>query len=314
MSLASLVARKALLILVITLLVASCSFWAVHLLPENLALQIAAARYSGAQPSQELAEVVSQSFGLDRPVAIQYIEWLFKTLQFDFGTSLVTGRDVFQDITHHGLHSVRIVFWGFIAGVSLAVPVGYVCGRFEGSKLDLCLSAISATVSTIPAFLVAIFMVQFFVVELGLATLTGSSGWARLWVLLLTIALSVSGPLSRVVRAAVIEVLAQPYMQHALMRGVPERLVFWRHGAKNAMRPTLSYLPVVFMFLIYDVIVVETVFNYHGLGWALINAVKALDVPVMQGLVLSLVLFYLAAITVSEIVSHLIYGHEAVRR
>ncbi|MEM6496007.1 MAG: ABC transporter permease [Pseudomonadota bacterium] len=276
-------------------------------------MQIAAARYSGAQPSQELAQVVSQVYGLDRPIIIQYVEWLFRTLQFDFGSSLVTGRDVVHDIQHHGAHSMRIVFWGFIAGLGLAIPIGYVCGRFEGRPVDVCLSAISAAISTIPAFLIAIFMVQFLIVELRLGTLTGSSGWPRLWVLILTIALSVSGPLSRVVRAAVIEVRSQPYMQHALMRGVPEHLVFWKHGVKNALRPTLSYLPVVFMFLIYDVIVVETVFNYHGLGWALINAVQALDVPVMQGLVLSLVLFYLAAVTLSEIVSYLIYGQETRR-
>lgn len=314
MNLASLIAKKVLLTLMITLLVASCSFWAVHALPENLALQIAAARYSGAQPSQGLADVVSQTYGLDRPVLIQYIDWLFKTLQFDFGTSLVTGRDVVQDILHHGVHSIRIVFWGFVAGVGLAIPIGYVCGCFEGRVIDTVLSAISAAVSTIPAFLVAIVMVQLFIVELGLATLTGSSGWSRLWVLILTIALAISGPLSRVVRAAVIDVRSQPYIQHALMRGVPERQVFWRHGVKNALRPTLSYLPVVFMFLIYDVIVIETVFNYHGLGWALINAVKAFDVPVMQGLVLSLVLFYLGAIVISEIASYLIYDREALRR
>lgn len=313
MILAPLIARKALLILMITLLVASCSFWAVHLLPENLALQIAAARFSGVQPSQELADVVSQSYGLDRPVIIQYIEWLIETLRFDFGRSLVTGREVIDDINHHGLNSVRIVFWGFIAGVGLALPVGYLCACFANRPIDVCLSAISATLSTIPAFLVAIVMVQLFVVELRLATLTGSSGWARLWVLILTIALSVSGPMSRVVRAAVIDVFAQPYIQHARIRGVPERLVFWRHGAKNALRPILSYLPVIFMFLIYDVIVVETVFNYHGLGWALINAVKALDVPLMQGLVLALVLFYLGAVTLSEIVSHFVYGNEGVR-
>ena len=99
---------------------------------------------------------------------------------------------------------------------------------------------------------------------------------------------------------------------HALMRGVPERQLFWRHGAKNALRPILNYLPVVFMFLIYDVIVIETVFNYHGLGWALINAVRALDVPLMQGLVLALVLFYLCCTTISDVLTWRIYRQRAV--
>jgi len=312
MSLTALLARKSLLIVAITLLVATCSFWAVYLLPENLALQIAGARFSGAEPSQELAEVVNQTYGLDRPILVQYSDWLFRTLRLDFGASLISGRDVAQDMIHHGLNSLRTVFWGFIAGVGIAVPVGYFCGRFAGSPLDTGLTVFSAAVSTIPSFLVAVVMVQLFVVELGLATLSGTSGWARLWVLVLTIALSVSGALSRVVRAAVVDVRTQPYMQHALMRGVPENKLFWRHGVKNALRPMLNYLPVVFMFLIYDVIVIETVFNYHGLGWALINAVKALDIPLMQGLVLALVLFYLCCTTVSEVLTWRIYRQKAV--
>lgn len=312
MTLATLLARKALLIVLITLLVATCSFWAVHLLPENLALQIAAARFSGGEPNQELADVVSQTYGLDRPILIQYFDWLVRTLRFDFGTSLVTGREVAQDITHHGVNSLRTVFWGFLAGVGMAVPIGYVCARFAGSPIDTALTAFSAAVSTIPSFLVAIVMVQFFVVELGLATLSGTTGWARLWVLILTIALSVSGALSRVVRAAVIDVRTQPYMQHALMRGVPERQLFWRHGVKNALRPMLNYLPVVFMFLIYDVIVIEAVFNYHGLGWTLINAVKSLDIPLMQGLVLALVLFYLCCTTLSDLLTWRLYHQRTV--
>ncbi|SMR83617.1 peptide/nickel transport system permease protein [Aliiroseovarius halocynthiae] len=311
MTLAELLARKALLILTITLLVATCSFWAVHLLPENLALQIAAARFSGAEPNQQLADVVSQSYGLDRPVIAQYVDWLARALRFDFGRSLTTGREVLQDIAHHGINSMRTVFWGFIAGVGLAVPIGYVCGRFAGSRLDTALTIFSAAVTTIPSFLVAIVMIQFFVVELGLATLSGTSGWARLWVMILTISISVSGSLSRVIRAAVIDVRNQPYMQFALMRGVPERQLFWRHGVKNALRPMLNYLPVVFMFLIYDVIVIETVFNYHGLGWALISAVKALDIPLMQGLVLALVLFYLGCTTLSDLITWRVYRQKA---
>lgn len=312
MILAELLARKALLILTITLLVATCSFWAVHLLPDNLALQIAAARFSGAEPNQQLADVVSQSYGLDRPLIIQYFDWLIRTVRFDFGMSLITGRDVSQDITHHGINSMRTVFWGFIAGIGLSVPIGYVCGRFAGSTLDIVLTVFSAAVSTIPSFLVAIVMIQLFVVELGFATLSGTSGWSRLWVMILTISISVSGSFSRVVRAAVIDVRSQPYMQFALMRGVPERQLFWRHGVKNALRPLLNYLPVVFMFLIYDVIVIETVFNYHGLGWALINAVKALDIPLMQGLVLALVLFYLCCTTLSDLITWRVYRQRAL--
>lgn len=307
MTLTALALRKTILVLAVSLLVASGSFWAMHLLPGDLALKIAAVRYSGAQPSQELAEVVRQTYGLDQSVWIQYAKWLGRTAQLDFGKSLVTGRDVIQDVRHNALNSLRIVFWGFIAGVGLAVPIGYVCGRKANSKTDILLTTVSATLSTIPSFLLAIFMVQYFVVDLGFATLSGTSGWARLWILILTIALAVSGPLSRVVRAAVIDVRAQPYIFHAMMRGVPERQLFWRHGSKNALRPILNYLPVVFMFLLYDVLVIETVFNFHGLGWALINAVKAHDIPVMQGLLLLLVTFYLGATTLCEILTWQVY-------
>jgi len=312
MTLTVLVLRKAGIVLAVSLLVASSSFWAVHLLPGDLAMRIAAARYSGAQPSQDMADIVRQTYGLDRSVWVQYLEWLGRTAQLDLGKSLVTGRDVIHDVRHNMHNSLRIVFWGFLAGVGLAVPIGYVCARFANSRIDVLLTSASAVVSTIPSFLLAIFMVQVIVVDLGLATLSGLSGWTRLWVLILTIALAVCGPLSRVVRAAVIDVQAQPYMLHARMRGVPDWKLFWRHGAKNALRPILNYLPVVFMFLLYDVLVIETVFNFHGLGWALINAVKAHDIPVMQGLILLLVIFYLGATTLTEIVTWRVYREATV--
>lgn len=305
--------RDVCLVVAVALAVATLCFWAAQILPGDLALRIAAERYSGAEPSRELADVVRQEYGLDRPVLIQYAEWIGRVFQMDFGHSLVSGRPVVDEVQPYLANSLRIIGWGFLAGVCAAVPLGFFCGRAPNGKADLALTIVSATLSTIPTFLLGIFLVQYFVVEHRLASLTGTSGWARLWLPILTITLALAGPLSRVVRTAVAETRAQPYMLHALMRGVPERQLFLRHGARNALRPVLNYLPVVFLFLIYDVIVVETVFNYRGMGWALIEAVKARDIPVMQFLILAFVLFYLTATAVTEAITRLLYRQEATR-
>lgn len=305
--------RDVALAVAVALLVATLSFWAAHVLPGDLALRIAAERYAGAEPSRELADVVRRQYGLDRPVLIQYAEWIGQLARLDFGRSLVSGRPVIDEVLPYMANSLRIVGWGFLAGICVAVPLGYLCGRAPNSWSDLTLTTVSAVLATIPTFLLGIFLVQYFVVERGLASLTGNAGWARLWLPILTITLALAGPLSRVVRNAVAETRAQPYMQHALMRGVPERQLFLRHGARNALRPVLNYLPVVFLFLVYDVIVIETVFNYRGMGWALIEAVKARDIPVMQCLVLALVLFYLTAAAVTEAITRLLYRQEAGR-
>ena len=305
--------RDVVLVVTVALAVATLCFWAAHALPGDLALRIAAERYAGSEPSRELADVVRREYGLDRPILTQYAEWIGQVFRLDFGRSLVSGRPVVDEVRPYLINSLRIVAWGFLAAICVAVPLGFLCGRAPNSFADLSLTIVSATLATIPTFLLGIFLVQYFVVENRLASLTGTSGWARLWLPILTITLALSGPLSRVVRNAVVETRAQPYMLHALMRGVPERQLFLRHGVRNALRPVLNYLPVVFLFLIYDVIVIETVFNYRGMGWALIEAVKARDIPVMQCLVLALVLFYLAAAAVTEAITRLLYRQEAGR-
>ncbi|MEO1223084.1 MAG: ABC transporter permease [Pseudomonadota bacterium] len=307
------IARSLLLALLVALLVATLCFWVAHTLPGDLALRVAAGRYPGVQPNQDLADVVRQAYGLDRPIFVQYVEWLGRVVRLDFGNSLITGRPVLADVIPYLHNSLRIVFWGFLAAVCLAVPIGFLCGRAPNSRLDLVLTALSAALSTIPTFLLGIFLVQFFIVDRGLGSLSGTSGVARLWLPILTIAIALAGPLSRVVRNAVADVRAQPFMVHALMRGVPKRQLFLRHGVRNALLPILNYLPVVFLFLIYDVIVIETVFNYRGVGWALIEAVKTRDIPVMQCLVLMLVVFYLVATAVTEAITRLLYRQDARR-
>lgn len=309
----SFVARDIALAITVSLLVATLSFWAAHVLPGDLALRIAAERYAGTQPNQDLADVVRREYGLDQPVLTQYANWIGRLFRLDFGQSMVSGRPVLDEVLPYLKNTMRIVGWGFLAGICVAVPIGFLCGRSPNSKTDLTLTILSATLATIPTFLVGIFLVQFFVVELRLASLIGTSSWDRLWLPILTIALALAGPLSRVVRNAVAETRAQPFMLHALMRGVPERQLFLRHGLRNALRPVLNYLPVVFLFLVYDVIVIETVFNYRGMGWALIEAVKARDIPVMQCLVLMLVLFYLSAAAITEAITRWLYRQETGR-
>ncbi len=305
--------RDLLLALVVALLVATACFWAVQTLPGDLALQISAKRFSGVSPSRDLAEVVRQAHGLDRPVWLQYGEWLARLLRLDFGHSLISGRPVLEEIAPFVANSVRLIFLGFVAGAGIAVCLGFLCGRAPNSRMDLVISTVSAILATVPTFLLGVVLVQIFIVDLSLGTLVGQSGWGRLWLPVLTITLALSGPLSRVVRNAVAEVSAQPYMLHAALRGVPQQQLFLRHGVRNAILPVLNYLPVVFLFLVYDVIVIETVFNYRGMGWALLDAVKSRDIPVMQCLVLALVALYLSAAALSDALTRAIYPRE-VRR
>lgn len=305
--------RDLILALAVALLVATACFWAVQTLPGDLALQIAAKRYAGGQPSRELADVVREAHGLDRPVWVQYGDWLGRLFRLDFGHSLISGKPVLEAIAPFVQNSLRLILLGFLAGTGAAVILGFLCGRMPGSRIDLAITVLSAVLATVPTFLLGVFLVQYFIVDWRLGTLTGHSGWMRLWLPVLTITLALSGPLSRVVRNAVAEVRAQPYMLHALMRGVPSNQLFLRHGVRNATLPVLNYLPVIFLFLVYDVIVIETVFNYRGIGWALIDAVKSRDIPVMQCLVLVLVTFYLTAAALTEALTQMLYRQEVQR-
>ena len=284
-------------------LIATLVFFSVHVLPGDLALQIAASRFVNTQPDTTLAESLRTAYGLDRPLIAQYGDWIFHILQLDFGRSLVSGRLVTEDVAPYLRNTLVLGGYGLLGAVLLAFPLGFLAGRRPGSVIDQSTSVYCGIIAAVPTFLLGTLLIRFFVVEWQIGTLSGNTTFSRIVLPVTVASLAVSAPLMRVVRNAVADVTDQPYFFFARMRGVPPRQLFLRHGLRNASLPVLAYMSTLFVVLIYDLVVIEVVFNYPGIGYALYGAIKARDIPVIQYSAFLLVLSYLLLTATVDLIS-----------
>lgn len=277
----------------VSIMVATLIFFGVHSLPGDIALQIAASRYTGTAPDPSLADSLRPELGLDRPLLYQYAIWLWDLLHLDMGRSLVTGRPVAEELEPYFRRTLILGAFGLAGAMLISVPLGFLAGRQSHGFTDRCSAIYCSLMAALPAFLMAVLFVQMFVVELQLGSLSGGSTLARTMLPALVVALTLSAGMVRMVRNAVREVCSADYIAYAAMRGVPDRLIFSRNGVRNALLPVMGYISTIFVYLVYDIVVIEVVFNYPGIGLALYQAVLARDIPTLQAATLILVLTYM---------------------
>jgi len=284
-------------------LIATLAFLSMHTLPGDLALQVAGSRFVGTPPDTGLADGLRAAYGLDRPILVQYGDWLAHVLRLDLGRSLVTGRPVADELSFYLGNSLALGAVGLAGAVLVALPLGHLAGSRPGGTADRLTAVYCGLLAAVPAFLLGVLLIRIVVVDWGMGTLSGDGSFGRLALPGLVVALVASAPLLRVVRNAVAHVTRQPYFFFARMRGVPSGRLFLRHGLRNASLPVLAYMSTLYVFLLYDLVVVEVVFNYPGIGYALHDAIKARDLPVIQGATLTLVLAYLLLTAATDLVS-----------
>jgi peptide/nickel transport system permease protein len=282
-------------------------FVVIRVLPGDPALIIL-----GTEGSPEAAARLRASMGLDRPFAVQYVEWIAGAARGDLG------RSIQYDVPVTGLilsrMNVTLPLTLLAAGLMVitALPVGvYAATRHRrlGDYLAMTLSQIGVAV---PAFWAGLLLVLLFSVKLGWVRSGGFDGWGQgLWpafraLILPAIALGFFqfAVLARTTRSAVLEVLREEYVKTARAKGLAEGRVLFRHALRNAMIPVITVAVIQVGQLIAGSIVLETVFYLPGLGRLAIGAISARDLPVVQGVVL----FVASVIVLINVAVDILYG------
>ncbi|YCK39123.1 ABC transporter permease [Actinomadura sp. ATCC 39365] len=259
--------------------VACLVFLMVESLPGDAAVVLA-----GDQPDPARIAAIRAALGLDRPLAERFASWATALARGDFGASLVSGRPV-AEILLDALTPTAV-----LAGITvlllapLSVVLGVAAARREGSRLDRALTTVSAALYAVPEFALAIVLVAAFGVALAWLPPTGLGGLTAA-ALVLPVAVLLVRPVcstGRLVRSAMIDVLASPYVRHARRLG----LNGLAHALPNALAPAAQHLARTVDWLLGGVIVVEAVFVIPGLGSTLADAIGRRDLPVLQGLAL----------------------------
>jgi len=278
-------ARRAGLGALQVLAVAVLAFALVELLPGDAAVALA-----GDQPDPEAIARIRERMHLDEPALQRLGDWLGGLLTGDFGASLTTGRSV-ADILAGALEPTLI-----LAGLTLAlllplsVGLGVAAARHRGRWPDRLITTATVGLYSVPEFALAVLLVSVFAIGLHWLPPTAvgvPSLQAEPAVLVLPLLVLLARPIcsiARLVRAGMIEALDSEYVAHARRAGVPERRVLLAHALPNALSPATAQIARTADWLLGGVIVVESVFVIPGLGTALVDAVNARDLPVVQGI------------------------------
>lgn len=286
--------RRAVQVLLVALAVSSLCFLLMRLLPGDMAFRIAAGRYGYDMVSASAAEAVRAELGLDRPWLAQFAAWFGGVLRLDLGTSLVTGERVTDEIAHQLGHTLTLSLAGLALSLMLGPPLGFLMGMRPGGALDLAGLGVSAAFRALPAFVVGVGLIVLAAVWLGALPAAGHESVENLLLPALTLALGLAAVSSRLARDAMAGVRASAHFAFARAKGLSEGQALLRHGLRNAAVPVLAYLGVQLVFLVEGVVVVESLFAWPGIGHALVHAVVARDVPMVQGTALALGLIFVA--------------------
>ncbi|MFC3614876.1 ABC transporter permease [Lutimaribacter marinistellae] len=285
-------AQRGLQAVIVAVIVGIVSFAMMQALPGDAAYRIAAGRYGYDMMDAAAAEAVRQELGLDRHWGVQLLDWLGALAQFDLGRSLVYGTPIVEEIATQLGYSLLLAAGAVLTSILIAVPVGIASGLNPGGTLDRTMLGVSVFLRAIPAFALGVVLVLVFAVQLRWFPVAGFRGIQHLVLPSLTLGLGLAAVSNRVVRDAVVEAMAAEWRLFARTKGLSARVTMTRHVARNASLPVVTYIGVQMAYLIEGVVIVETVFAWPGIGHALVHAIFARDIAMVQGTALTLGLIY----------------------
>lgn len=302
---------RRLLLGVLTLFVVSVIiFAATQALPGDAARSILG---RGATP--ESLAALREQLGLNEPALQQYLDWIGGFLTGDLGTSLAANIPVSELLGDRLLYSAFLMLIAALISVPLGVVIGAVSARRRDTAFDHTMSMTTLGLAALPEFVVGLTLVVLFSTTVFqwlpgvVVTEPGVGPWNYPKELILptaTLVIAVVPYTARIMRASMVEILESDYVEMARLKGLSERLVLWRHAVPNGLAPTFQVAALNLAYLAGGIVVVETVFNYPGIGLALVEAVQSRDMPVVQALALLIAGLYVALNMLADIATILV--------
>lgn len=275
--------RRAFQLLLVIWSVGTLTFVITRQLSGDMAYRIAASRYGYDMADSAAAEAVRAELGLDQPWWHSYSNWLWDLAQFNLGKSLVTGETVWHEIHHQLGHTFNLALVALLLALLIGPLLGILAACKPNGVFDRLSLALSSLLRSVPAFIIAIGLITLFAVQLRWLPAGGYGRWEHFILPALTLALGLSAVSMRVTRQAMVQVMQSDYYQFARFKGLNRWQVFYRHGLRNIAVPVIAYHAVQLVYLIEGVVIVETLFSWPGSGHALVHAIIARDVPMIQG-------------------------------
>ena len=285
------------------------SFVVINILPGDVA--VAMLGVEGANTDEEVLNQIRADLGLDRPLYVQYLSWLWGVVQGDFGKSLAFKVDILPEILRRVPVTLELALFSVLFGLVFGVPLGIVAG-VRGGAWDWVSRGIVSVGIGIPSFFIATLLLLFvapyfpWIPTFSYVPFTEDPVNNLLSMLFpaISIGVGLAMTMAENARSAVLEILRQDYVTVAYAKGLRRQLVIWRHILKNASIPLISILGLQMAFLFSGTIIIETIFSLPGLGKLAINGINLRDFPLVQGVLV----FMAAAVVVINLITDLLYA------
>lgn len=297
---------KRLIIAIFSIFIVTTLVFAItHVLPGS-----AADMLLGMGATEDSVRQLEERFGLDRPLSVQYVDFIGGLLVLDFGQSFVSGQPVTEILTPPFLRTLQLALVAMVMSTALAIPAGVVAATKRETKLDSLITTTGYIGVSLPEFISASLLLLLFAsppLDLfpsgGYTPFTESViGWLSHLILpALALSTVVFAYVMRQTRSSMIETLESDYIRTARLKGVKEFDVLFKHALRNGLLPTLTVLAFNVGWMMGAVVVVEVIFDYPGIGTALVDAINSRDLPVLQAAVLIPTTAYIFANLIADI-------------
>jgi peptide/nickel transport system permease protein len=257
----------------------------------------------GPFADQRAVDALNHTLGVDRPLLVQYGSWIWNFLHGDMGTSYVFRTPAAPFVIDALGNSVKLASMAFVLVVPIGILGGVVAALNLNRPLDRIISLGGLSMTVLPEFVTGIIFILIFGVWLRWlpisATWPSGAGFAtQIYYLILPsvpLFLVLFGYVARMARAGMIEALDSDYTRTAVLKGLPRRIVLWRHVLRNALLPTITVIATQTGYLIGGLVVIETLFRYQGIGSLIFNAARGKDFPMLEAGILAIGIVYAVA-------------------
>jgi ABC-type dipeptide/oligopeptide/nickel transport system permease component len=277
--------------LAVLALVSLGTFMMVHLVPGD---PVRAMLGEGGQTTAEDIEQMRRQLGLDRPLPVQYLDYVTRAVRGDFGQSIRTDRPVITEIRAQLPATIQLAAAAFVVATVVGIGLGALAATHHNSWLDNVGMMVALLGVSVPSFWLGLLLIFIFSLRLGWLPAAGMGGISHLILPALTLGLWAAGIIARLTRSSLLEVLRQDYMVTARSKGMSERAVLVRHAFRNALVPIVTIVGLQIGTMLSGAIIVETVFARSGLGRLVMTAIVGKDFPMVQGIVLFSAVIYVA--------------------
>ena len=275
-------------------------FVLIRILPGDPARLVA-----GPEALEQDVQRIREQLGLDKPLYLQFIDYVSSILRGDFGTSIKYRTPVLSEIMARLPYTIALAFVAEAIAVAIALPLGIYSAIKPRSRISYLVSVLSLVGASTPIFWIGLIFIYIFAVSLRILPSSGADSPRHIILPAITLALLLMGNLTRITRAAVMEALGSNHVITAISKGLRSRVVLTRHVLRNAMIPIITIMGIQVGALLGGAVITETVFAWPGVGLLLIDSLFYRDYPLAQGIILFIVFVFI----VINIIIDILYAY-----